>query len=263
MTAKARSDTFAPLDIPLSADPLTGHIGNLTLLPDLVIRAVVAWYRIGLGVPRGRATEWDSEDANRLLAQVRPLVDKLLPNLPSRVNAWMRSVLFDDLLLDQADAETVVRVLELSGSEQRLTLLTLPSVQRAIAAARSTGPESRKRVQKILAGIAAGKRGRPRTSEPKRADVRLALLVAENEARLLKGVEFTRKRRKRGGYLSDSDVIRAGLADMGYDSHEVRAILGSRTLGGAAKRLVTSRAGKNIKIDSLRATVSRGLKHSR
>jgi len=175
-----------------------------------------------------------------------------------RANAWLRSVLWDDLIMSGLSPQRILGVLDISTRERQLALLELPSVQRMLSAATELPPADRKRLQRILRGLALGTPGAPRKALRDHKDVEVVREVESLEAQLADGFGLFRRLKRQGGYESDPEVIVPRLRDMGYTFDECAAIIQAKSARGAAQQLLASRTERTP--GSIRSMAARGRK---
>jgi hypothetical protein len=90
------------------------------------------------------------------------------------------------------------------------------------------------------------RRGAPFKEPAKRVSATVVQAVASAEERLRKGHALRRERKRAGGAASDDTNIRPELKALRYTSEECQAILASKTLRGAAIRLVAKRRHREV-----------------
>ena len=105
------------------------------------------------------------------------------------------------------------------------------------------------------------RRGAPRKSAEQRADVRIAQAVRQAEDHLRAAYRISSARKKAGGYQSSEELIEEDLRRRGYDRHQVQAVIGARTLRGAANQYVALKERRSVA--SVKSMACRGRKPPR
>jgi hypothetical protein len=83
-------------------------------------------------------------------------------------------------------------------------------------------------------GWKADLRGSPKKHPLELEDRRRGEIIVPILPRLKKGFDLKLREKKKPGYLSDNDVIKPKLRNLGYDDEEIQAILRGRELHSAA-----------------------------
>ena len=151
----------------------------------------------------------------------------------------------------------VLSFLDEQPAQVQAEVFSVPAVSWVTEQIRRHGSPTQRRVlERLLARAARGRRGQPKKAIESRADVYYAECVAEVEKRLGPVFDYIRERKRAGGFQSDHDEIRDGLAKKGYLPPVINAALKSHTPSGAASQLVASRF--DMKPSSVRAMAARG-----
>ena len=205
------------------------------------------------------ASEWPSIAAEHC--------DKWLEQLHGDLGLWLSRQaevlpenLYPSIHLDGADT-FLDSLEELKTPEEIDRWLWAPIVLHGLQVARAGDREQRKRARKILSLWLPHGRGRMPEEVEDRQPVAIARAVDDAKAKLAECFAAYRKLReapKPGRYASDPDVIEQELLAKGHPTGAVSAVVGARTLSGAAQRFVAQRPRGRYTAGSIRAMYSRG-----
>jgi hypothetical protein len=169
------------------------------------------------------------------------------------------------LLLAQAsmeDASSCLDILEhysKTHADDIDQLWSLPMTQYWLPYLKGENPQIRRRLRALEKRRLTDGRGRPKQEPEESQDVAIARDVEAARHRLARAFDVYDQHRRLGGYRSSREVITRELEQQRYQAHEQSAVLTSRTLSGAAHRLVALK--RRCSAASIQARASRGRKY--
>lgn len=246
-----------PVNISIHLDGLI-EIGQLTLDSEAMTCAIVALYQNAMGAPRGTKalSKQSLENTNALLVAFRPFVARLLPQMNALVNTWLRGVLWDDLVISYRPVEEVVAALEGTSPARRLRLFALPGIEQIFERVkRGSDTPLRRRLQRVLGSVAAGRPGRRvGTSQPiqEREDVKLVHRFDQLVSQFRADFNWVQRQRE----SSDETEIASELLRRGHPRNYCAAIAGARTINSAVRKILAVESHR--KENSIRTGIVRG-----